>query len=201
MKKKLVFIYLEILAWTNFIIKYMPGTFGMMLRDKVFRKKAKKTGNNLRIEIEVDIMGYENIEVGDNIYICHNSSLFAHENGYIKMGNNSTINYNSNIGAAENGSIIIGENVMIAQNVVIMASDHEFKDVNTPMKHQGHRGGKIVIEDDCWLGANVVITSNVTIGAHSIVAAGAVVTKDVEPYSIVGGVPAKLIRSRKDIIK
>ena len=58
------------------------------------------------------------------------------------------------------------------------------------------KSGEIIIGDGVWIGANVVVTRNVTIGAHSIVAAGAVVTRDVEPYSIVAGVPATLVRRR-----
>lgn len=56
--------------------------------------------------------------------------------------------------------------------------------------------GKIIIGDDCWIAANAVITSGVVIGSHSIVGAGAVVTSDIEPYSIIGGVPARLIKKR-----
>jgi galactoside O-acetyltransferase len=64
------------------------------------------------------------------------------------------------------------------------------------MNKQGHSGGTIVIVDDVWIGSNTTITRNVRIGSHSIVGAGAVVTKDVDPYSIVGGVPSKLIKYR-----
>ena len=64
------------------------------------------------------------------------------------------------------------------------------------MNKQGHPGGTIIIENDVWMGANTTITRNVKIGSHSIVGAVAVVTKDVDPYSIVGGVPSKLIKYR-----
>jgi galactoside O-acetyltransferase len=62
---------------------------------------------------------------------------------------------------------------------------------------QGHDGGKIIIEDGVWIGSNAVVLPNTRIGKASIIAAGAVVTKDVEPYSIVAGVPAKKIKDRK----
>ena len=124
------------------------------------------------------------------------SSIYAHSNAIIKMGNNISINSNACIGAADGGKVIIGDNVLIAQNVVLRASDHEFKSIEIPINKQGHTGGEIIIGDDCWIGANAVITRNVTIGDHSIVATGAVVTKDIEPFSIMAGVPAKLIRKR-----
>ncbi|HQT26384.1 MAG TPA: acyltransferase, partial [Burkholderiales bacterium] len=84
-----------------------------------------------------------------------------------------------------------------AQNVVIRAADHAHSSTSEAISKQGHAGGTIIIEDGVWIGANVVVTRNVRIGEHSIVAAGAVVTRDVPPYSIVGGVPARLMKSRK----
>ena len=114
----------------------------------------------------------------------------------IKIGNNVSVNENTVIGASEKGEIIIGNNVLIAQNVVLRASDHGFQSANTPMIEQGHNNGKITIEDNVWVGANSVITRNVTIGSGSIVGAGAVVTKNVNNNVIVGGVPAKFISKR-----
>jgi len=68
--------------------------------------------------------------------------------------------------------------------------------LNKPIRDQGHRPGEIIVEDDVWLGANVTVIGSVRVGQGAVVAAGAVVTKDVEPYSIVGGVPAKFIKKR-----
>ena len=125
----------------------------------------------------------------------HHSLLYAH-NGFLQIGNNVSINSNTQLGAADNGKIIIGNNVLIGPNVVLRASNHVHNSSEIPMIEQGHTGGEIIVEDDVWIAANCVITRNVKIGAHSIVAAGAVVTRDVEPYSIVGSEPAKLIRKR-----
>jgi acetyltransferase-like isoleucine patch superfamily enzyme len=112
----------------------------------------------------------------------------------LRMGDGSNIGAYSYIGCA--GMINIGKNVMMGPRVSLLAEQHVFEDTGKDMKSQGVRSSGIVIEDDCWLGAGVMILDGVTIGTGSIVAAGAVVTKSVEPYSIVGGVPAKLIRSR-----
>ena len=94
--------------------------------------------------------------------------------------------------------MVLGDNVMIGPNVVLRASDHVFNDTKIPMREQGHVGGNIILGDDVWVGANVVITRNVSIGAHSIIGAGSVITRDVASYSIVGGVPGKTLRSRRD---
>ncbi len=95
-----------------------------------------------------------------------------------------------------NEMINIGKNVMIAAHVSIRDTDHQFADISLPMKSQGIVTSKIIIEDDVWIGHGAVILKGVKIGKGSIIAAGAVVTKNVENYTIVGGVPAKVIRSR-----
>ncbi|MDD3040470.1 DapH/DapD/GlmU-related protein [Bacteroides sp.] len=79
----------------------------------------------------------------------------------------------------------------------MMATSHEFKDLDTPINQQGAKSEEpIVIGNDCWIGTRVIILPGVEIGDYSIVAAGAVVTKSFPPYSIIGGVPAKLLKKR-----
>jgi Acetyltransferase (isoleucine patch superfamily) len=95
------------------------------------------------------------------------------------------------------GRIVIGNNVRIAPFVQMIAGNHNFSDLTRPISEQGLSLAPIVIEDDVWVSGRVVITAGVTVGRGSILAAGAVVTKDVPPYSIMGGVPAKLIRRRE----
>ncbi|MBI5750778.1 MAG: acyltransferase [Hydrogenophilales bacterium] len=85
---------------------------------------------------------------------------------------------------------------MIAQAVTIRDTDHGFDDVSIPMKSQGINTRPVKIEDDVWIGHGAIILRGVTIGAGAVVAAGALVNKDVPPYAIVGGVPAKVIRMR-----
>jgi len=86
---------------------------------------------------------------------------------------------------------------MIAPNCCIAAFNHGFSDLQVPMLNQPWTHAKIVIEDDVWIGCNCSILAGVRIGTGSIVAAGAVVTKNVPPYTIVGGVLARFIRSRR----
>ncbi len=101
-------------------------------------------------------------------------------------------------GAKENETIVIGNEVMIGYDAKLLASDHRIPDdLDEPMRWSGHaENGGIVVEDNVWICANAVITAGCRIGTGSVVAAGAVVTKDVEPYTIVGGIPARLIRRR-----
>jgi maltose O-acetyltransferase len=94
--------------------------------------------------------------------------------------------------AKTNCDLEIGQRVSMAPNVtLILASDANWSRLS---RHFEPIEGKIIIEEDCWLGANAVILPNVRIGKMSIVAAGAVVTKDVPPYTVVAGVPAKTIK-------
>ena len=101
------------------------------------------------------------------------------------------------INADIGGEITIESNVLVGPNVVMRASGHRYKDINIPIRDQGHQEGKIVIKEDVWIGANAVILPNVVVGKGAVVGAGAVVTKDVADFDIVGGVPAIKIGSRK----
>ena len=111
------------------------------------------------------------------------------------MGEGLSVGANSNIGRYAyigcSGRISIGSNVIMAPGVKMFAENHEFDRVDVPIKAQGVERQPIVVEDDCW------IASGVTVGRGAVIAAGTVVSKDVEPYSIVAGVPAKVIGQRQ----
>lgn len=92
------------------------------------------------------------------------------------------------------GPVSVGANTIMAQNIVLSGLNHGYADPDVPIKNQKETTAPIVIEEDCWIGANAVVVAGVTIGKHSIVAAGSVVTKHVPPYSIVGGNPAKILK-------
>lgn len=93
--------------------------------------------------------------------------------------------------------LILGNHVMVGDNASFRTADHEFSRLDVPMLEQGERRGSIVVEDDVWIGANATILRGVRIGHGAIVGANAVVTRDVAPYAIVGGVPARVIGSRR----
>ena len=128
-----------------------------------------------------------------------NKNNFFEPNVYIgsgknvKIGQHSHINENVFIQGAK-----IGSYVMIAPDVSILTQGHEFKSIDIPMINQGETKELIpIIEDNVWIGRNAIIMPGIKIGRGSIVGAGAVVTKDVHPFSIVGGVPAKFIKKRE----
>lgn len=102
-----------------------------------------------------------------------------------------------NLGATTIGKVEIGNQVRVAAYVVIVGENHVFDDPDVPIMDQGLEQQGIVIGDDVWIGAHATITDGVTVGSHSVIAAGAVVTGDVEPYSIMAGVPARRIGDRR----
>ena len=93
------------------------------------------------------------------------------------------------------GPVDIGNHVNLAQGITVTALNHNFSDTIKRIDEQGVSTNPVTIEDDVWVGANAVILPGVTIGEHCVVAAGAVVTKDVPPHSLVAGVPAKVIKN------
>lgn len=111
--------------------------------------------------------------------------------GDVIIGNNTRVGLGNTI----IGPVNIGNNVNLAQGVVVSALNHNFEDTTKRIDEQGISTKQIVIDDDVWVGANATILQGVHIGRHSVVAAGAVVTRDVPEYSVVGGVPAKVIRT------
>lgn len=110
----------------------------------------------------------------------------------ISFGKNVFIN--SNCHFQDQGGITIGDGVMLGHNVVLATATHDL----APSKSRKLHYKPIVIGDNAWIGSNSVILQGVTIGEWAVVAAGAVVTKDVEPYTVVGGIPAKFIRKVED---
>ena len=118
-------------------------------------------------------------------FACVNNAV-----GNVIIGHHTRIGlHNTIIGPVE-----IGSHVNLAQGITVTALNHNFNDTNKRIDEQGVSTNPVTIEDDVWIGANAVILPGVTIGNHSVVAAGAVVTKDVPPHSLVAGVPAKVIK-------
>ncbi len=121
--------------------------------------------------------------------------------GAVEIGEDSSVQSYAVIvgygsGAQPEGAVTIGHHVRIAPHVMIIAQQHRFEDPARPIHHQGGRPAPVVIEDDVWIGGGAHIMAGVRIGAHSVIGAGAVVTKDLPAYSVAAGVPARVIRDR-----
>ena len=191
-----IYIKREIKEWIEFFIRYIPGRIGYFMRSFYLKKRVAKNFYNNRFETGLRIEYPKNIEFGPSSYFGLDCKIYASELSKIKIGTGVTFNSNVMINARGIGSIIIGDNVLIGPNSVLRSCNHSFDILEKPIKSQGMKGGKITIKDNVWIGSNCVILPNCFIGEGSIIAAGAVVTQDVEAYSVVGGVPAKFIKKR-----
>lgn len=112
----------------------------------------------------------------------------------ITVGNN--VSFNEYDWIDGNGEIEIGDNVSIGPRVSIISFSHETEKLDIPIKKPPKQYKKVIIEDDVWIGARAIITYGVKVGTGSIIGAGSVVTKNVEPYAVAAGVPAKIIKKR-----
>lgn len=168
------------LAFYKLFFAWLPSTNNSFVVSKWIRKLRSgvaggcfdKHGKNINIEKNADFGKGDGIVIGDNSGLGVNCEV--------------------------RGPLSIGNNVMMGPDVCIMTSSHNTARTDIPMCQQGHwPKQKVTIGDDVWIGARVIILPGVTIGTGSIIGAAAVVTKDVPEYTVVAGIPAKVIKYRK----
>lgn len=147
-------------------------------------------GSKIYWSARMDTPPYRRFWLGEQSVIesfcCINNAV-----GDVTIGDHTRIGIHSTI----IGPVCIGSHVHLAQGITVTALNHRYEDKKRRIDEQGVSTQPVVISDDVWIGANAVILPGVTIGRHAVVAAGAVVTKDVPDYCMVGGVPAKIIKN------
>lgn len=199
-------------------VTWVPLWPGRLLRRLLYPMILGKMGIATEIETGVELMNADLIELGDQskldrnvriknigrttqiclgdrVRIGQGVQIKAHAagEGKIEIGESTIIGSYSSLSGL---FIHIGKDCLIAPQVCIFANNHVFADPHRKIREQGHTYQGIVIEDDCWLGAGVRVLDGVTIGEGSVIGAGAVVTKDIPPYSVAVGVPAKVVAQR-----
>ena len=146
-------------------------------------------GSKIYWSVRMDTPPYRKFSLGRHSvvesYSCVNNAV-----GDVVIGDYTRIGIHNTI----IGPVTIGSHVNLAQGITVTALNHNFEDKNKRIDEQGVSTKPVVIGDDVWIGANAVILPGVTIGKHAVVAAGAVVTTDVPENTVVGGVPAKVIK-------
>jgi acetyltransferase-like isoleucine patch superfamily enzyme len=184
-------------------IKSAKGLLLVGKKVRIFYPNNLQVGYNTIIEdgAEINCLSLQGIKLGNRVTIgkyaiIRPSNIYGGLIGEgLTMGDNSNIGPYNYIGCS--GKITIGNNVMLAPRVSIYAENHVFDHPEILIRDQGVEKKEVIIEDDCWIAANSILLAGVTIGKGSVVAAGSVVTENVPPYSVVAGVPAKWIKSRK----
>lgn len=169
LKKIIYFFYISIFRFTPEI--YRPyAIISPVIRRLMVSFFVNKSGKGIRIKRNADVSMF--ISIGD----------------YSELGTNCIIQSNT----------LIGNNVIMGPDVKIYTRNHNFDLLDLPIQLQGSSNETVVIGNDVWIGANSIILPGAIIGDHSIIAAGSIVTKDVPPFAIVGGVPAKIIKYRNE---
>lgn len=170
---------------------------GSTCRIIIYRLKYKNvkipiaSKNRFRKNSEITVSEGGKINIESTNYFSENCSIEA-IGGKINIRNNCF--FNNGIKIVSMCEIEIGNNCLFGPGVLIYDHDHKFKEKNSLIREQGFKKEKVVIEDDVWIGANVVITRGVTIGKHSVIGANSVVTKNISEYTVVAGNPASLIK-------
>ena len=146
-------------------------------------------GSKIYHSVRMDTPPYRRFSLGQKSvvesYSCINNAV-----GDVVIGDHTRIGLHNTI----IGPVTIGSHVNLAQGITVTGLNHNFESTDKRIDEQGVSTQQVTIGDDIWIGANAAIMPGVTIGNHCVVAAGAVVTKDVPPHSLVAGVPAKIIK-------
>jgi len=211
-------------AWEQTVLTlagWVPTLAGVALRSVLYKSILRMDGM-AAIENDARLRFTSNIHLGEGVYIDQNVYLHATPGGieigpgsfimhgavlhvynfrnlphaFIRIGRDSLIGeYNVLRGQ---GGISLGNRVYTAPLVQILAVNHNFDDPAQPMVDQGITAEGIVVEDDVWIGAGAIITDGVRVGRSAVVAAGSVVTTNVPPRTVVGGIPAKVLKTIGD---
>jgi acetyltransferase-like isoleucine patch superfamily enzyme len=190
------------------LLGWIPRPLGTLLRSYIYRPLFGYMGNSVYIQAGLEVLGANLIELGDHVKILRDVRLNVHyANSRLRLGRNVNLDRGVDISVAGEdcqieigeetylgpyvcmagpGNIRIGKHCLIAAHTGIYANNHR----SYGLSREG-----IVIEDKCWLGNGVKVLDGVTIGRGSVIGAGAVVTKNIPPYSVAVGVPAKVIKS------
>ncbi|MEL7449137.1 MAG: acyltransferase [Pseudomonadota bacterium] len=200
----------------------MKGALGLFLRQKLFPGLLKRCGRKVVFGSDVILRCPRTIALGDKVVVSDGAvvdgrstadvglsigdrtivgqkALVLCKEGTMRIGADTGIGANSGLYAVGTNVLEIGDNCLIGPYCYFGGTRYHFDRTDIPMRLQGNdlRGG-IRVGNDCWFGAGVKVMDGITIGEGAIIASGAVVTKDVPAYAVVGGVPARILRNRKD---
>lgn len=197
----------------------LPGALGLLLRARLYPLLLGKTGRNVTFGVNVVLRHPHKIAIGDNVVIddgccldakgtdnrgitigngvfIGRNTILSCKNGDIEVDDNANIGFNCEIFSGSR--VRVGKNVLMAAYTYLVGGDHLYDRTDVPVLFQGRTARGIEVDDNAWLGAHVIIADGARVGRDVIVGAGAVVMDDVPPFQIVAGVPAKVMRDRRE---
>lgn len=198
------------------LLGWVPLSSGRALRRLMYSAILEQIGDSVQIQPGVEFLHAAGIKIGNGVKIdrgvCirnngRNSRIYlgnyakldlgviikTHSSGNVEVGDYTYIGPYS---CLSGNNIKIGQDCRLASHLGIYANNHTFADLGHKIRGQGNSYQGIVIENDCWLGSGVKVIDGVIIGQSSVIGAGAVVTKDIPPYSVAVGVPARVVDNR-----
>lgn len=152
---------------------YERSKFRSVVKVVTYKLIGAEIRNNVYMQGHVRLYGVKNIKINEGVFLGEGVKIISYD-----------------------AKVTIGNNCLIASDCILITRNHNFSDLKIPIKKQGYTNKDILIEDDVWLGYRVVVLPGITIGKGAIVAANSVVTKNIEPNTIYGGNPARLIKYR-----
>ena len=197
----------------------LPGALGLWLRSKLYPRLLGRTGRNVtfganvvlrhphKIRIGDDVVvddaccldakGADNlgIDIGNGVFIGRGTILSC-KNGDIVVDDHANIGFNCEIFSGDR--VRLGKHTLVAAYTYLVGGDHTYQRTDAPVLYQDRIARGIDVDDNVWLGAHVVVADGVTIGRDAIVGAGAVVRDAIPPFAVAAGVPARVIRDRRD---
>jgi len=201
------------------LISWIPGALGLVLRMKLYPILLKNVGKGVTFGQNVIIRHPHKITIGNNVIIDDNvvldakgqdnegitigngvflgrGTIFNCKNGNIVLDDNVNMGFNCHIFSAS--SVKLGKNALIAANCYLIGGTHKFNRLDVSPLEQERESKGIILKENIWLGSNVQVMDGVKIGRDSIVGASAVVNSDIPDYSIAVGMPAKVVKNRKE---
>jgi acetyltransferase-like isoleucine patch superfamily enzyme len=173
----------------------VPGRIGNKIRQVWYRSRLQASPDILHVGFGSRFVNPSSICLGINASLGERC-VFNAGNGNISCGKFVSFNDHVELNSSLGGAIRIGDDCLFGPGVKVFTSNHCFEDRSTPIRKQGHSVEDVIIEDNCWIGANSIILAGVTIGAGTVIGAGAVVTANVPAGVVACGIPARVIRQR-----
>lgn len=170
----------------------------MTLRSAFWRRFLGSVGQTPNFGQGIQFWDPKNVEVGDNFLCLRHCTIAAGSGGTVKIGDDVSLNSNVCIDASDGGLIVIGNGSGIAHNSVLRSSSHHYSDPNIRWTLQGHKPGKIVVGEDVWVAANVILLPGTVLERGCVVASGSVVGGTFSAFSVVAGNPARIVGRRGD---